>query len=226
MKEFDLNGVIVSNDDAWIYDWFEMDYTSPAKVKSFLSDAAGDDVVININSSGGDLYSGVNIHDMIQSYSGDVEIHVSGIAASAASVIAMAGKCLMSPASVMMIHNTACQDYGNKRNKINTAGVLGVHDKAVALLYSEKTGKDLTEITRLMDKETYLDAQTALDNGFIDGILTADIAPRIVNALGSTMIPRSAIEKIRNLKARKKDEGESEGVPIEQLKKRLELLRR
>lgn len=226
MKEFDLNGVIVSNDDAWIYDWFEMDYTSPAKVKSFLSDAAGDDVVININSGGGDLYSGVNIHDMIQSYSGDVEIHVSGIAASAASVIAMAGKCLMSPASVMMIHNTACQDYGNKRNKINTAGVLGVHDKAVALLYSEKTGKDLTEITRLMDKETYLDAQTALDNGFIDGILTADTAPRIVNALGSTMIPRSAIEKIRNLKARKKDEGESEGVPVEQLKKRLELLRR
>lgn len=226
MKEFDLNGVIVSNDDAWIYDWFDMDYTSPAKVKSFLSDAAGDDVVININSGGGDLYSGVNIHDMIQSYCGDVEIHVSGIAASAASVIAMAGKCLMSPASVMMIHNTACQDYGNKRNKINTAGVLGVHDKAVALLYSEKTGKDLTEITRLMDKETYLDAQTALDNGFIDGILTADTAPRIVNALGSTMIPRSAIEKIRNLKARKKDEGESEGVPVEQLKKRLELLRR
>lgn len=224
MKQYDLNGAIVSNDDAWIYDWFEMDYISPAKVKSFLTEAAGDDVVLNINSGGGDLYSGVNIHDMIQAYSGDVEIHVSGIAASAASIIAMAGRCLMSPASVMMIHNTACQDYGNKRDKINTAGVLGIHDKAIAQLYAQKTGKDMSEISRMMDKETFLDAKTALENGFIDGILTAENASRITNAWGNVMIPPAAIERLRALKVRKEDAGT--GIPVEQLRKRLDLLRR
>ena len=224
MKQYDLNGAIVSNDDAWIYDWFEKDYISPAKVKSFLTEAAGDDVVLNINSGGGDLYSGVNIHDMIQAYSGDVEIHVSGIAASAASIIAMAGRCLMSPASVMMIHNTACQDYGNKRDKINTAGVLGIHDKAIAQLYAQKTGKDMSEISRMMDKETFLDAKTALENGFIDGILTAENASRITNAWGNVMIPPAAIERLRALKVRKEDAGT--GIPVEQLRKRLHLLRR
>lgn len=224
MKQYDLNGAIVSNDDAWIYDWFEMDYISPAKVKSYLTEAAGDNIVLNINSGGGDLYSGVNIHDMIQAYSGDVEIHVSGIAASAASVIAMAGRCLMSPASVMMIHNTACQDYGNKRDKINTAGVLGIHDKAIAQLYAQKTGKDMSEISRMMDKETFLDAKTALENGFIDGILTAENASRITNAWGNVMIPPAAIERLRALKVRKEDAGT--GIPVEQLRKRLDLLRR
>lgn len=224
MKQYDLNGAIVSNDDAWIYDWFEMDYISPAKVKSFLTEAAGDDVVLNINSGGGDLYSGVNIHDMIQAYSGDVEIHVSGIAASAASIIAMAGRCLMTPASVMMIHNTACQDHGNKRDKINTAGVLGIHDKAIAQLYAQKTGKDMSEIARMMDKETFLDAKTALENGFIDGILTAENTSRITNAWGNVMIPPAAIERLRALKVRKEDAGT--GIPVEQLRKRLDLLRR
>ena len=219
-----MNGAIVSNDDAWIYDWFEMDYISPAKVKSFLTEAAGDDVVLNINSGGGDLYSGVNIHDMIQAYSGDVEIHVSGIAASAASIIAMAGRCLMTPASVMMIHNTACQDHGNKRDKINTAGVLGIHDKAIAQLYAQKTGKDMSEIARMMDKETFLDAKTALENGFIDGILTAENTSRITNAWGNVMIPPAAIERLRALKVRKEDAGT--GIPVEQLRKRLDLLRR
>lgn len=222
MKELDLNGVIVSNDDGLIYDWLAMDCITPAKVRGFLDEAAGDDVVLNINSIGGDLYSGVNIHDMIKAYPGGKELHVSGIAASAASVIAMAGKCLMSPASVMMIHNTACEDYGDRRDKTNTAGVLGVHDRAIASLYAQKTGRDISEITRMMDKETYLDAQTALEYGFIDGILTETAAPRIVNSAGG-MIPQAAIKELRELIKKK---AAAEGVPTAQLRKRLDLLRR
>lgn len=225
MKEFDLNGVIVPNDEAYIYDWFEMDNVSPAKVRSFLDEAAGEDVTININSGGGDLYSGVNIHDMIKAYAGTAEIHISGMAASAASVIAMAGKCLMSPASMMMIHNTACEDYGNRRDKTKTAGMLGVHDRAVALLYAQKTGKDIEEIARLMDKETYMDAQTALENGFIDGILTAPAA-RVVNTAAPGLIPSRVIEELRALKARYEGDGAAEGVPTAQLRRRLELIRR
>ncbi len=222
MKEMDLNGVIVTNDDAWVYDYFLMDYTSPAKVRNFLDEAAGDAVTININSGGGDLYSGVNIHDMLRAYGGKIEIRVCGIAASAASVIAMAGTCLMSPASVMMIHNTACQDYGDRREKVSTAGMLGVHDRAIASLYAQKTGRDISEIARMMDKETYLDAQTALEYGFIDGILTEAAAPRIVNAAGG-MIPQAAINELRELV---KQKAAAEGIPTAQLMKRLDLLRR
>ncbi len=222
MKELDLNGAVITNDDAWIYDWLDMDSISPGKVRGFLDEAAGEDVVVNINSGGGDLYSGVNIHDMLQAYVGNVEVHVCGIAASAASVIAMAGKCLMSPASVMMIHNTACEDYGDRREKVNTAGVLGVHDRAIASLYAQKTGRDISEIARMMDKETYLDAQTALEYGFIDGILTETAAPRVVNSAGG-MIPQSAIKELRELIKKK---AAAEGVPTAQLRKRLDLLRR
>ncbi len=222
MKELDLNGAVITNDDAWIYDWLDMDSISPGKVRGFLDEAAGEDVVVNINSGGGDLYSGVNIHDMLQAYGGNVEVHVCGIAASAASVIAMAGKCLMSPASVMMIHNTACEDYGDRREKVNTAGVLGVHDRAIASLYAQKTGRDISEIARMMDKETYLDAQTALEYGFIDGILTETAAPRVVNSAGG-MIPQSAIKELRELIKKK---AAAEGVPTAQLRKRLDLLRR
>ena len=218
----DLKGAVITNDDAWIYDWLDMDSISPGKVRGFLDEAAGEDVVVNINSGGGDLYSGVNIHDMLQAYGGNVEVHVCGIAASAASVIAMAGKCLMSPASVMMIHNTACEDYGDRREKVNTAGVLGVHDRAVASLYAQKTGRDISEIARMMDKETYLDAQTALEYGFIDGILTETAAPRVVNSAGG-MIPQSAIKELRELIKKK---AAAEGVPTAQLRKRLDLLRR
>ena len=218
----DLNGAVITNDDAWIYDWLDMDSISPGKVRGFLDEAAGEDVVVNINSGGGDLYSGVNIHDMLQAYGGNVEVHVCGIAASAASVIAMAGKCLMSPASVMMIHNTTCEDYGDRREKVNTAGVLGVHDRAIASLYAQKTGRDISEIARMMDKETYLDAQTALEYGFIDGILTETAAPRVVNSAGG-MIPQSAIKELRELIKKK---AAAEGVPTAQLRKRLDLLRR
>ena len=105
MNTFDIDGVIVSNDDAWIYDRYDINNISPQKVKNFLDEANGEDVIININSGGGDFYAGVNIHDTIKAYPGNVELRVVGLAASAASIIAMAGKCFISPASNIMIHN-------------------------------------------------------------------------------------------------------------------------
>jgi len=228
MREFDVNGVIVSNDDSWIYDWFGYENTCPSMIRSFLKEANGEDVQFNINSNGGDLYSGVNIHDMIKGYNGNVEIRVSGLAASAASIIAMAGRCLMSPASMLMIHNTACQDYGNKRDKTKMASDLGIHDKAIAAVYSAKTGIEVSEILRMMDKETYLDAQTALEQGFIDGVLTDDMQPamKVSNAVGNGLLPQNVIDEIRQYKQGKAQPPQSNGVPVEQLKKRLSLLRR
>lgn len=229
MKEFDLNGVIVSNDDAWAYDWFGLDYTSPAKLKSFLAEADGDDVQININSCGGDLYSGINIHDMIKGYKGNVEIHICGLAASAASIVAMAGKCLMSPASILMIHNASQSDYGNKRDKTKAAVDLSVHDRGIAAVYAQKTGIDLSEILRMMDKETYLDAQSATEKGFVDGIL-ADVesVPRVAAAIGNGLLPQSVINELRQSKQKEiqMERLSADGVSVVQLQKRLSLLRR
>ena len=227
MREFDLNGVIVCNDDAWIYDWFEMEYTSPAKVKNFLAEANGEDVQININSCGGEVYSGINIHDMIKAYKGNVEIRISGIAASAASIIAMAGKCVMSPASILMIHNVICVDYGDKQSKTKTAKDLGAHDRGIAAVYAAKTGLSIDEIAKMMDKETYLDAQTALEKGFVDGILTdIETAPRVAAAVGNGLLPQDVISELRQLKQKDMKKQPTGGVPVEQLKARLNLLRR
>lgn len=227
MREFDLNGIIVCNDDAWIYDWFGYENVCPSMIRSFLDEADGEDVQININSCGGDLYSGINIHDMIKGYKGNVEIHVSGLAASAASIIAMAGRCLMSPASILMIHNTAQKDYGNKRDKAKAAADLAVHDKGVAAVYVQKTGIELSEILRMMDKETYLDAQTAVEQGFADGILTdTGAVPRVAAAAGTGLLPQDVINELRQLKLKDVKKQPIGSVPVEQLQKRLSLLRR
>ncbi len=225
MKEFNLNGVIVCNDDAWIYDWLGMDCTSPAEVKDFLTEADGDDVQININSGGGDLYSGVNIHDMLENYAGKVTVKIMGLAASAASIVAMAGECFMSPGSTMMIHNVSCQDYTDKNGKTKTAKMLNVLDKSVAAVYEAKSGMAQEELLKLMDKETWLDAKTALEMGLIDGILTdTTTAPRVAASVGSILLPQKVIDELRQI--RQKDKVSTDGVPVEQLKKRLELLRR
>ena len=163
MNTFDIDGVIVSNDDAWIYDWYDINNISPQKVKNFLDEANGEDVIININSGGGDFYAGVNIHDTIKAYPGNVELRVVGLAASAASIIAMAGKCFISPASNIMIHNVSCTDSSDRNGKRKCADDMAVTDKGLAFLYSQKTGLPEDEISRMMDEETFLDAKTALD---------------------------------------------------------------
>ena len=173
MNTFDIDGVIVSNDDAWIYDWYDIDNISPQKVKNFLDEANGEDVIININSGGGDFYAGVNIHDTIKAYPGNVELRVVGLAASAASVIAMAGKCFISP------------DSSDRNGKRKCADDMAVTDKGLAFLYSQKTGLPEDEISRMMDEETFLDAKTALEKGFVDGILGDELVntPKFNNSV-------------------------------------------
>ena len=239
MREFDVNGVIVSNDDAWIYDWYDMENTCPKKIKNFLEEANGEPVVININSGGGDLYAGINIHDKLKAYSGELEIHVTGLAASAASIIAMAGKCLMSPASTLMIHNVACTDYGNKQAKQKTAKDLAVFDKGIVAVYAAKTGMAEDEIAKMMDKETFIDAKSAVEMGFVDGLLGVESGEKYSNSmLMSSLLPEAVINKTRQMilmEARGREPQtstepetnvEPSGTPISSLYKRLNLLRR
>ena len=243
MRVLDLNGDVISNDDAWLYEWFGMDYISPSMVRSFLDESAGEEIRVNINSPGGNLYEGVNIHDMLKSYSGKLTIHISGCAASAASIIAMARECYMSPGSMMMIHNVSTMDYGNKFDKTKSADVLSMHDKAIVALYAAKTGLPEDDIMKMVNETTWLTAKDAVEKGFIDGI-DSETVPVMMNSL-THGIPKDAKNKLKGLYLKSKgwnNDGEpekepeakqptepaaqSDGVPVEQLRKRLELLRR
>ena len=108
--KINIKGPIVRDNEAWIYDYFEMESTSPKKIQSELDKANGQSIDVDINSGGGSVFAGSEIYTAIKSYKGDVTVRIVGLAASAASVIAMAGKkVMMSPTAQLMIHNvSAC----------------------------------------------------------------------------------------------------------------------
>lgn len=197
MKQIDIRGVIVPDDDLWIYDYFDITATAPQNVRAALSEAAGDEVVVVINSPGGDVTAGQEIYTLLREYAGKVTIKVYSIAASAASVIAMAGDSEISPVAQIMIHNVSCRNAGDHRSMEHAAQVLVNANEALAAAYVSKTGKSQAEILDLMAKETWFTAEQAVTEGFIDRIMfeSASAQPmRLAAAYGSDLLPQSVIE--------------------------------
>lgn len=196
MAKVSVRGVIVPNDDAWIYDWCEMDNTSPAKVAREIEAANGEDLEVEINSGGGDIAAGSEIYTALRAYPGKVEVRIVGQACSAASVIAMAGgPTLMSPTALMMIHNVSSYQAGDHRAMSHMAEVLKTANVTIANAYTAKSGMAEKDVLAMMAKETWLTAQAAKEYGLIDGIMF-DEAPAL--AAGTGMIPREVIIKMRN----------------------------
>lgn len=197
MKQIDIRGVIVQDDDLWIYEWFEMTATSPQSVRSALAEAAGDDVVVTINSGGGDVSAGQEIYTLLRSYAGKVKIQVFSLAASAASVIAMAGESEISPVAQVMIHNVSASAKGDHRVMEHVAGVLVNANEALAAAYVAKTGKSKEDILALMAKETWLTAEQAVQEGFIDRVMFTESQSqplRLAASLGTDLLPQNVIE--------------------------------
>jgi ATP-dependent Clp protease protease subunit len=138
--------------------------------------AIGDgDVIVNINSPGGDFFEGQAIHNLLRMHPGQVEVRVVGIAASAASVIAMAGDKIVIPkAGWMMIHNVWTIAMGDKNVLASIIGDLEKFDMVSADLYAERSGHPFREIVKMMDAETMLSGAEAVDKGFADELLAAD----------------------------------------------------
>ena len=159
-----INGDIVSNDWKPIYNWFGMDSFSPGDLEDAIERLPeGEALEIKINSPGGDVWAGQEIYTMLRGRS-DVAIEVESTAASAASIIAMAGKSSISPVGMLMIHNVSTYGVsGNKRDMKKMADTLGEYDKALAAAYVEKTGMQPDEVLKLMDKETWLTADVAVE---------------------------------------------------------------
>lgn len=159
-----LNGTIA--DESW-YD----DDVTPQLFKNDLYAESGD-VTVWLNSPGGDCVAAAQIYNMLKEYPGNITIKIDGIAASAASLIAMAGdNVLMSPVSMMMIHNPMTAAIGNADEMQKAAAMLDEVKDSIINAYELKTGLTRAKLSHLMDDETWMNAVTAVDLGFADGIL-------------------------------------------------------
>lgn len=169
-----IKGDITSNDNAWIYDWLELDCTTPNMVAKTISQCKnGEQLNVYINSCGGDVFAGAEIYTSLANYS-NVKIHIVGFAGSMASVIAMAGYCEMSPVSQMMIHNVSSSASGDYRTMEHHADVLKNASETIAQAYINKSGMSKSEIKSIMDNETWLSPQKALELHLIDNIMNLE----------------------------------------------------
>lgn len=193
-----IKGTIVSDDIAWIYDLFDVAHTSPKMVENALSDANGEDLEIVINSPGGSVFDGSEIYSTIKDYPGASTVKIVGIAASAASVIAMAGKKVsMSPTAQMMIHNSATGQYGDYRDMDKASEFLKSTNQSIINAYKIKSGKSDEELQAMMDEETWMTAHQAKENHLIDEVMFEENY-QAVAAVESVVLPKQVIDKVRN----------------------------
>lgn len=195
MIKIDIKGAIVGNDSKEIYNWLGLESTCPKDVISKLNKAKGKPVEININSSGGDIFAGGEIYTALRNYKGDININIVGLAASAASVIAMVGNCKISPTGLFMIHNVSSYCNGDYNELEKQASILQTANKAIANAYKEKTGLTENKLLELMNNETWLTAEQCVNLKFVDGIMFEDKKLKLANG---TMINSITEQKIRN----------------------------
>lgn len=167
-----IKGSVISSSNQWMYDLMDIEATSPRKVLDTLDKAKGEPIEVHINSGGGEVFSGSEIYTALKSYKGSVTVHIVGIAASIASVIAMSGdRVLMSPTSQFMMHNVSSSTRGDYRAMNHSATVLKSANESIANAYRIKTRLGQDALLALMNEETWMSAEVALKHGFIDGIL-------------------------------------------------------
>jgi ATP-dependent Clp protease, protease subunit len=199
MVKVKIKGVIVSNDSKWIYDWFDMDSTSPKDVSDIIDSLNGEDIELEINSPGGSVIDGSEIYTALKGYSGKITAKIVGLAASSASVIAMAADHIqISPTAQIMIHNVSSRASGDYRDLEHEAEVLKNYNNSIANAYKLKTGLSHDELLDLMNKETWMSAQQAIELKFADEILFDTNNQLIANAGNSMLLPPEVINKIRN----------------------------
>ena len=159
-----LNGTIASES------WFDDDVT-PALFKSDLDSGKGP-ITVWINSPGGDVWAAAQIYNMLLSYGVKVTVKIDGLAASAASVIAMAGdEVLVSPVSMLMIHNPSTMAMGDKDDLAQAISMLDSVKDSILNAYVKKTGLSKNKLSKLMDDETWMDANKAVELHFADRVM-------------------------------------------------------
>ena len=211
-----LNGEI--SDETWFGD-----EVTPKLFRADLDKCQGD-ISVWINSPGGDVFAAAQIYNMLMDYPHNVTVKIDGLAASAASVIAMAGtEVQMSPVAMMMIHNPMTVAIGDSAEMQKASAMLDEVKESIMNAYEIKTGLSRTKISHLMDAESWFNAKKAVELGFADKILFSDNSEEAgeEKSLEAVMFSRKAVTNslLQKLMPEKKN-----GTPIEQLEKRLSLL--
>ena len=144
-------------------------------LSAILRNAKGKDIVVNINSPGGDFFVGVAAMNLLKEYEGNVRVRIVGIAASAASVIAMGGDTIeIAESGFLMIHNAWTIAIGNKSDMQYTADILDKFDTAMAEVYADRSDEDMKAVKKMMDAETFLSGKEAVEKGFADSLLAEE----------------------------------------------------
>ena len=223
-----LDGAI--SDETW---WG--DEVTPKMFERELKDGSGD-ITVWINSPGGDVFAGAEIYNMLKEYTGKITVKINGICASIASVIAMAGDTvLMSPVSTIMIHNPETIAIGDESEMMKARDMLVEIKDAIINAYELKTGLSRVKIGHLMDSESWMNAGTAIDLGFADGMMYSaaekpdetNVSNQIYSrqSVTNSLIQKLQYSKLKNKHAEGTAGEKKTGKPVDLFFKRLNLLK-
>lgn len=194
-----IRGPIVSSNRHRLYQFYGMEATSPRSVADALAKGNGERAEVEINSGGGEIFAASEIYTALRSYAGGVIVRIVGLAASAASIIAMAGESEMTPTGMMMIHNVQTEASGDYRQMEHTAGTLRDANHAIISAYVTKTGRPEAEIAAMMDAETWITAERAVELGLVDRVMQPDTGQKQLAAdFYSGMLGEDALKRAEN----------------------------
>lgn len=205
-----LRGPIINNDDKWFYDYLGWDCITAQDFDQALN--SGEDLELNISSEGGLVTVGSEIYTNLLTYPGRVTVNITGLAASAASVIAMAGDEInISPVGRIMIHNVSSGGEGDYHNMDKLSDVLKQSNEVLANAYVKRTGIAKDEILSMMDSETWLSPEQAVNLGFADKIMDSEKDSDNLELVASfnSMVPRATINKLKALVNKQSESAQS-----------------
>lgn len=216
----------MDNDTGEFFDYFGMSSVYPKKVQQAIENDEDNEIILDVASNGGDVFSASEIYTMLKSSGKNIVVNIQGLAASAASVISMAGNTVnISPTAQLMIHKASVVGAGNADDFEHEAKVLNGIDESIASAYELKTGMKQEDLLQMMANETWLNAKEAVDKGFADNIMFSnDEEEKIVVTNSISHLPsKQAINKFKNLIAKEKIRNEKQTVSLR--KQKLAILR-
>ena len=207
--KIDINGYIVPDELKVVYDWYGIAAFCPNDIKQARKKADSEHLEISIGTCyGGSIFAGSEIGAEIKNHTGGAEIEITGLAASAASVITMFAKSKMAPTAMLMVHNVSSYAEGDWRTFAKESDTLKECNKAMAAAYVMKTGMPESEALKMMNDESWITAAKAKELGLIDEIMFEN-ASQLVATLGPGMLPKAAIDKALKIISEKKAEQET-----------------
>lgn len=205
MGKIDIKGDVVDDMTAEWYSYWGIDSVSPKAVQLAIENDEDDKITLDIASNGGDVFAASEIYTLLRASGKQITANVQGLAASAASVIAMAGDTVrISPTAQIMIHKASNGNIGNADSMRKNADTLDSIDSSIVNAYVLKTGMKDTDVLKLMQDETWMNAQTAVDKGFADEIMFVnEDDPVFTNSL-HTMPSKEKLNQFFNMRLKEK----------------------